>query len=418
MTNSKVSSNHYLIVATGIALCVGPSALTMNCAGIFFTPVSEALGVGKGAFAFYMTVLCLAMFFTLPVAGKLMATQDVRVVLSAAVITVGASLFAMGFFDAVWQFYIAGAFIGIGQSFLLYLAVPTLINRWFRQKAGFFLGLCMAFTGVGGVLFNPLGDYLIQHYGWQTGYRVFGGLALLIALPFTLLAIRSYPADKNLRPYGDIDQGDGAPTMLFGVLATDALKSRAFYALVIFAGLTGFVSVVYQFLPSYASSLPLNNTIPALAGTLAAAAMAGQAVGKLGLGVISDKSISAGMWTAILCGIIGLLVLWLLPSYLSALLIAGFLFGPFYACALVQVPLMTKAVFGIRDYSQIYSRISMFSAIMAALGATAWGYLIDWLGFPILFIASLAILVVIALLGNYAIKSRAKLKWSSLKLPV
>ena len=408
MTDAKISVSHYLIVATGIALCVGPSALTLSCAGIFFTPVSDALGVGKGEFAFYMTVLFLTMFFTLPLAGRLIARQDIRLVLSGAVITVSATLFAMGFFDAVWQFYIAGAFIGFGQSFLIYLAVPTLINRWFKQKAGRFLGLCMAFTGIGGVLFNPLGDYLIQTYGWQAGYQTFGCLALIIALPFTALAIRSYPADKGLRPYGQEAKNDHEEEELDGISAAQAFSSKSFYALVVFAGLIGFVSVVYQFLPSYGASLPLSEQFPAIAGTIAAAAMAGQAIGKLGLGVIADKSISAGMWTAILAGSAGLAMLWLLPGFYAAILLAAFLFGPFYACALVQVPLMTKAMFGMRDYSQIYSRISMCSAIMAALAATAWGYLIDWFGFYILFAASLALLAAIALIGSYALRSNLR----------
>lgn len=412
MGNNRQSNiHHYLVVAAGIAMCGGPSALAFSCAGIFFTPVSTALGVGKGTFAVYMTVLCFMMFFALSVAGKIIASKDIRAVLSTAVIFVGGGLFAMGFFNAVWQFYIAGAFIGFGESFLLYLAVPTLINRWFKQRVGFFVGLCMAFTGVGGVIFNPLGDYLINTYGWQIGYRVFGVLAIVIALPFTLFAIRSFPLDKGLRPYGDNGEArtDEKP-IIMGVSASKAFKSGPFFAVAGFAGLVGFNSIIYQFMPSYARSLPLAATVTTLAGALASAAMAGQALGKVGLGTIADKSIAAGMWTALICGVVGLLLLWLVPTSTAIVLIAGFLFGPFYACAVVQVPLMAREIFGVREYSQIYARISMFSAIMAALGATIWGYLIDWTGFRILFILGLVILACIALLGTYALGAGGKLE--------
>lgn len=236
---------HYLVVAAGIAICAGPSALAFSCAGIFFTPVSTALGVGKGTFAIYMTVLCLMMFFTLPVAGNIIAKRDVRIVLSTAVILVGAPMFAMGFFDAVWHFYIAGAVMGFGEAFLLYLAIPTLINRWFKHKVGFFLGLCMAFTGVGGVVFNLLGDYLINTHGWRMAYHAFGILALLIALPFTIFAIGNSPAEKGLRPFGDDGSADtDTGATLRGVAASTAFRSSAFYALAGFAGLVGFNSII------------------------------------------------------------------------------------------------------------------------------------------------------------------------------
>ncbi|MDX9787784.1 MAG: MFS transporter [Desulfobacterales bacterium] len=410
-SNKQSNINHYLVVATGIALCMGPSALAFSCAGIFYTPVSTALGVGKGTFAVYMTVLCFTMFFALSFAGKILAAKDARAVLSTAVLLVGGGLFAMGFFNAVWQFYIAGAFIGFGESILLYLAVPTLINRWFKQRVGFFVGLCMAFTGVGGVLFNPLGDYLITTHGWQMGYRVFGILAIAIALPFTLFAIRSFPKDKGLLPYGDNGQDHlTAAPVVMGVSASKAFKSGPFFATAAFAGLVGFNSVIYQFLPSYASSLPLAATVVGLAGLLASAAMAGQALGKVGLGTIADKSIMGGMWTALICGAAGLVLLWFVPTSVAIVLIAGFLFGPFYACAVVQVPLMARSIFGVREYSQIYSRISMFSALMAAFGATIWGYLIDWTGFRILFILGLIVLACTALVGVYALGAGKKLE--------
>ena len=351
------------------------------------------------------------MVVALPFAGSIIARNDIRAVLSIAVLLVSGSIFSMGFFNAVWQFYIAGAVIGLGESVLLYLAVPTLINRWFKKKVGLFIGMCMAFTGIGGVIFNPLGDYLIQEYGWQVGYRAFGIIAVVMALPFTLFAIRNYPADKGLRPYGDDGMTDiNMASQLSGVPATTAFRSLAFYALAGFAGLVGFNTMIYQFMPAFASSLPLAAAVTTIAGTMAAAAMAGQALGKILLGVVADKSLVLGMWAAIACGTSGLLLLWILPTSVALVLIGGFLFGPFYACAVVLVPLMARNIFGLRDYSQIYARISMCSAIMGALGSAAYGYLIDWAGFQVLFIAGLAVLGLIAILGCCALSARQQLE--------
>ena len=95
------------------------------------------------------------------VLGKLTETKDLRLVLSAGVACIGVPLIAMSFFNAVWQFYVTGAIMGIGLAEMLILTVPTLINRWFRKNVGFYIGLCMAFTGIGGAVFNLVGGYLI-----------------------------------------------------------------------------------------------------------------------------------------------------------------------------------------------------------------------------------------------------------------
>lgn len=217
LEEKKQGGFHYafLIVACGIVITCVPCALVLSCAGIYFTPVANYFGVSKAEVSLYFSILNVAMMITLPVAGKLMSSMDLRVVLSACVVIDGVTLAAMSAIDAVWQFYIAGIALGIGTAPLIYMAVPTLINAWCKKKVGFFIGLCMAFTGIGGVIFNPVGTALISTGpdGWRTGYLVFAALVLVITLPFTLFVIRSKPADKGLAPYGadEVVEESGAP---------------------------------------------------------------------------------------------------------------------------------------------------------------------------------------------------------------
>jgi MFS family permease len=412
----------YLIVASGIAMCIGPSALAFSCAGIFYTPVSTALGVGRGAFALYMTVLGLCMAFSLPFAGKLLASLDARICLSVGAIFVGGGILAMSFYTQVWQFYISGAFMGVGEAFLLWLAVPTLINRWFKKRVGFFLGLCMAFTGIGGVIFNPLGGMLIDSGpdGWRTGYLVFGILALVISLPFTLFIIRSYPSDKGVLPYGEesvsADQSADAvatpaQTKLSGVSAAKAMRAPAFYAIALFSGLVNFDSTIAQFLPSYASSFSTTApAIAALAAILASVSMAGQAIGKVLLGFINDRKVLFGLLTGLICGICGVLAMWFIPLIAAVLIGGSFLFGVFYASCTVNVPLITREAFGSRDYANIYSRIAMVGSLISAFAATAWGFLIDNAGFTVFWIIGLGVMVLALLVGLFALNAGKKLE--------
>lgn len=194
----------YLIVASCIVITCIPCALVLSCAGIYYKPVANFFGVSTPEFTLYFSILNIAMCVMLPIAGKLMSKMDLRIILSVCAALDGVTYLAMSQFTAIWQFYIAGVLLGIGTAPLIYLAVPTLINAWCKKKVGFFIGLCMAFTGIGGVIFNPVGTAFINAApdGRRTGYLVFGIIMLVVMLPFTLLVVRSKPSDKGLEPYG------------------------------------------------------------------------------------------------------------------------------------------------------------------------------------------------------------------------
>ena len=413
-SNSQRGGFHYayLIVLSCIVMTCLPCALVLSCAGIFFTPVSEFFGVPKASFTLYFSVLNLAMMATLPVAGKLLAARDARVVLSVATALCGLGMFGMASCQEVWQFYLVGIVLGVGVAPLIYLAVPTLINAWCVKRVGFFVGLCMAFTGIGGVIFNPIGTAIIQSSpeGWRQAYLVFGAIILVGTLPFTLFVVRGKPADKGLLPYGagekDAADADGAATVgTQGVSAADALRTPAFWAIVAFCGLITLNQTVYQFLSSYA--LSFSNSLPQIAaasGVVASAAMGGQAIGKVFLGSVSDHSVRLGAICGIAGGVVGVLLMWGIPSVLALLLVGAFCFGVVYAMTTVETPLLVRSVFGSADYANIYSRVSMVGSLMSAVAAVFWSLVIDSAGgYGLMFALSLVCMAACLALALFAL---------------
>ncbi|MGN0047036.1 MAG: MFS transporter [Eggerthellaceae bacterium] len=413
-------SFHYAfaIVASCIAITCVPCALTLSCAGIFFTPVSEYFGVPKAQFTLYFSVLNLAMMVMLPIAGKLMNKIDLRILLSAAVIVNGVTYLVMSQLTEVWMFYVAGVFLGIGTAPLIYLAIPTLINNWCTKKVGFFVGLCMAFTGIGGVIFNPVGTALIGSGpdGWRLGYLVFGIIMLVATLPFTLLVVRSKPEDKGLLPYGaevgDTEEASAEPaattgvsaaSAITGVSAKNAMGTLAFALVAAFAFLITMNQMVYQFLPSYCQSFE-GTDIALMAGAVASACMAGQAIGKVVLGVVNDRSTKGGLFLGVGLGIVGVVAMMLVPQVI-VLMVGAFLFGFVYACTTVQVPLLTRTVFGSKEYTQIYSRISTVGVLGGVVAPTFWGIIVDLPnGFTLMFVLSFVVMVASLALGLLALR--------------
>ena len=408
LSKAKINFHYGYIIVLCCCLIMGIDVgLVMSCAGIFYQSVSQELNVPVGEFGIYMSFNFLASSLMLSVAGKMIEKWNARYLLAANSAILGLCLFAMGSFDAVWQFYVAGCIIGITLAFLLYLSFPTMINRWFKTRVGFFIGICSAASGIGGIIFNPIGAAWITELGWRTTYCIFGAIVLFGVSPILALFLRNYPHEKNLMPFGTdlantttLANGDSE-----GIEYSEALKMPVFYALIVFAFLMMAVSTLNLFIPNYMTDLTF--TLEE-ASFVASAVMVGVTVGKIVLGMINDRNTVVGVLVTVLGGISGLALLVWAHINVFLIILGGFLFGWSYAGVTVQTAMLVKAVFGNRNYARIYSNVSIALAAGGAITAGGWGLLADATSFKTIFIIGAAALIVCGIIGVYALDNKFK----------
>ena len=374
----------------------------MSCAGIFYQPVSEEFGVSVGKFGLYMSFNYLASIPMLSVAGRLMQRFSARMLLTLSSGVLGVCFISMSLFNAVWQFYIAGSVIGVTLAFLFYLSFPTMVGRWFKTRVGFFIGICSAASGIGGILFNPMGAHLITTFGWRTTYAIFGAIILLFVTPVIGIFIRNYPKDKGLLPYGESKQQE-VITSDEGAEYGNAIKMPVFYGLVVFAFLMICVSTLNLFIPNYVTGL--DYTLQQ-ASFVAAAVMIGVTIGKVVLGMINDKSSLLGVAVTAGFGIVGLVLLLIGNAGIGIVAAGGFFFGWAYAGVTVQTPMLVRAVFGNKNYPQIYSNVSIAFAVGGALTAGGWGLLADYTTFRFIFSLGIVFLIISGIIGFCALRIR------------
>ncbi len=393
-----------LIVLTGIMITFGCSALCFSTWGLFQPVVSSALEIPTTSFALYVTIMYLAMTVASPFAGKLLQTVDARIVLSVCAALVGISFFIMSMASSIVFFYGAGILLGIGEVVLLWLAVPTLINNWFSERAGFFIGICMCMTGVGGATWSSVFTALTTSgVDFHTIYMIWGVIALATSLPFTIFCVRTRPEDCGLRPYGATAAAAGAaPAKPRGLSASAAMKSPVFYVLCLFAGLINIAILIAMQFPTYTKSLTdAAFDVVIVGGVMATVMMVGQAIAKIALGGFADKNARVTLIFAFTCGVIGILLCWL-GTFSEFVLYGGaFIFGFMYATAVTLVPIMVRQIFGTREYSLIYSRISSVFNLVASFASLIWAWIGGSFGFNAVFIVGLVMLVAILLLGLY-----------------
>lgn len=399
---NKGKKLHYAwwIAVACCAMYAGSVGIIVSCAGLFYKPVSKELGVGTAPLVFYTTLMYLVMTITLPFAGKILSKLNVRIILSIAAVTDALSFGLMGTYTSVYQFYLSGVLLGIANSFLIYSAVPLIINNWFKVKMGTVLGLSMTFMGIGGAIFAPITGYLIENFGWRHTYMVLGIFVAILTLPFTMFIIRKDPKEMNMTPYGAglTEKSSRSLQAELGITLKEALKSISFYSVFIFTGLLGLQVTVSFHIPNHLLSEGFSTT---LAASVVTCVMIGQTSGKFILGWLNDK---AGIKLTIIFGIgsgmAGILLI-LISGTLGniSLFIGGFAFGIGYSTSTLLPPIIIKTVFGDKDYATIYSIVMAASTLCIALGTTIFGFVYDLTGsyylvfLAVLFVQAFAILL-------------------------
>lgn len=409
---------YYVVFALALTT-FGPVSFGHSCAGIFYPSAAADLGVGVGTLSYFTPLACLTACLALPFLGRAISMFDPRRCIEVSMVVVAAAFLIVSCSTSLIQYLIGGAVMGVGTATLIYLAPSTLVNRWFKRRAGFFLGIIMAFTGIGGVVWSAVGGVLIQEVGWAWTYRVFAVLTLAL-IPVIHVCVVGDPCLKGQRPYGEGEaESDGKDTASRGepaksaprrdIPAAEALRMPEFYLIFIACFALSFGMYLNSMIASYVSTLAIGIAFPLLGAFATSVSMAAQTGSKLVLGFAGDRFPYAGTVVGASCGLVGIVLLFAGAGSEAVILAGAFSFGIYYGVVNVMMPIVTRRCFGDGEYPVIYSRVSMAATISGVLSGFLWGTLIEVTGtYSVMFVgvAGFIVAAILAVLGVAALQAR------------
>lgn len=393
----------YIIVLCCFVMMAVNVGLVMSCAGLFYKPMSEDLGVNVGVLGVYMSFNYLASMLFLPTAGTWIERYNARWLLGGSSVLLGVLLGLLSVLTQVWQLYVVGAMMGVAMAFQLYLATPVLINRWFKSRIGLMLGLCSAASGIGGVLFSPIVTHLITLYGWRTTYQLFAALVVLGVSPLLFALLRHAPHEVGSKPYERAQTLTTSNAPATGCTYAQAVRLPHFYALFVFALLMIASSTLNLFIPKYLTHA--GYTLEQ-AGAIASAIMLGVTVSKVALGGLNDLSAYWGVVATCVCGMLGLLLLLLVHDNWWWATVGGFLYGWAYAGPFVQTPLLARRVFGHKEHTRIYATLSIALAAGGAALSGGWGLIAEATSYAFILATDVALLGLGLLIGVVVLRTK------------
>jgi len=362
-----------LIAAAGIGF--------HNTASIFVRPVTEDLGLSRGEFIFYRTIIVMISAGLLPLYGKLAKRFKIKHIMLAGTIGGALSLIGYSFAWQLWHFYGLAVINGLFANAAHFMLIGILINRWFEDKRGLALGIAFAGSGLGAAMMVPLASQIIALADWRWGFRFSGVAALIVLIPTIIFLIKEHPEDKGIAPYktNSSDKPPVAPDRIpKGLMLSQARKTPTFWILAV-----AFLCI------SISAGAPNAHTAPYL-GDLGYASVFYSAVISFSLVVLTVGKIFMGHVFDRFGLIVGGAVLGisLILSPIFALLSANPVAPWFYAFFLglgstgfsIAVNIYAMQFFGERDFTAILSVLSMITAFGAAFAAPAVGFVYDFLG--------------------------------------
>ena len=350
---------------------------------------------GQGAFLIYFSILTIAIVISLMFfAGRLLAMFGSRVMLVVGGVFMPAGLALFATSTGNVAFYVAGAIVGLGYGMSIPLVPPVLINAWFVARRGLVLGIVMAGTGVGGLIWASIGPSLAQSsLGWRGVVWIMAVAMAVCTIGPALFLIRNTPADVGSVPYGadtaQVTAGvtPGAPQALPGFTYKQALRNSSFWIACVSFLILGVVASITQVLSIVVRTAAYPNPVDKTSWTPAQVAFYSSlfmvwlsflVVWKPALGLLNDK---IGLVAMLLVSMtLMALALVYLPSMVygssvALMYVAMAFLASGISNAIVTPPLVVAQAMGLREFGKIFSLAVAFIYAGNAIGAPIWGLL-------------------------------------------
>ena len=338
---------------------------------VFQTGIAESIfGGNHAAAALSFSLILLGLSIFSPVAGKLAAKYSTRIVVFG-----GGLLISAGFFVAsmttpefpwlLWLSY--GVMAGVGMGFT-YSTTIALAQRWYPHRKGLVTAIIVSALGFGGVVFTPLVENWIAHFG---GVGV-GELPTFMVIGVIFLVVCSIGSIfLHTPPEVPKKAGSTAGAVTASVkdyTASEMLRNVKFYLIVttMFLSVIGGLMMIGFARPiAVARGLEATATIGVLAITMF------NSFGRLFWGTLSDK---LGRMNTIMILLIGSgllsMSMTVVDGYWIYVVIGliGFCFGGF----LSTFPPLTADVFGVKNLATNYGFV-LFGFGIGAVAASQLG---------------------------------------------
>ena len=358
--------------------------LTVGCVfysfGVFFTPLIEEFGWTRAQISWGFSSVSIVGALYSPLVGRVVDRWGPRPSQLCGVLVIGGTLMLLSQIGSLLHYYLLmGILLSLGSTTLGPIPSNSAVAGWFLRRRGWALGVATAGISMGGVVFVPLSQLLINRLGWRQAFVALGCIVLAVGLIPVALVMRKAPAE--LPPSERLPRGSArgvSAEIERSVTAPEAMRDPNFWLIAAAFALTvmGLSAVLLHQMP-----LLIDLGVSPRHAAFALGATAGVGVvGKLGFGALLDRIEQRRVIVG--CFLLQAAGLALLPFAASPAVLVAYVIVYGYAMggnATLQATIIGEC-FGRLHYGAIAGRISPFIVLSQALAVPVVGWIRDRTG--------------------------------------
>ncbi len=261
--------------------------------GVFLPVLIEHFGWTRAQAGFGFSLVSVGAAIYSPIVGRAVDRFGPRPVQVLGALVLALGFTALGRLDSLGEFYLLMvAAVALGSTALGNIPSNAAVARWFVRRRGQALGIATAGISMGGVVFVPLTQWLIERRGWRDAFGALAIVTLVLCVPAVLLFMRRSPESMGLGADGEGRHHAGADPHIRAELdrswtARQAVRSRAFWLVAAAFALSG--SALSTVLMLLVACLRERGWAAGSAAWVLAATAAVGVLGKLGFGTLLDR---------------------------------------------------------------------------------------------------------------------------------
>ncbi|XP_072512171.1 monocarboxylate transporter 3 [Notamacropus eugenii] len=166
------------VVLLGCFVVTGFSYAFPKAVSVYFKALMRDFGVGYSDTAWISSIMLAMLYGTGPVSSILVNQFGCRPVMLAGGLLASSGMILASFTTSIVELYLtAGVLTGLGLA-LNFQPSLIMLGLYFDRRRPLANGLAAAGSPVFLSALSPLGQVLLEHFGWRGGFLLMGGLLL------------------------------------------------------------------------------------------------------------------------------------------------------------------------------------------------------------------------------------------------
>ncbi len=184
----------WVLAASVAAMAIG-SGVSFWSFGLYIEPLESEFGWSRTEVSLGFSIAFVVAGISGPAVGRWIDARGPRSAIVVGSVLTAATYVLLSSTGSLWQWYAYSSVNALCRQLMFFIPFQALISRWFDRRRPIALGIFGTGFSLGGFLLLPVMGFVIDTFGWRSGFALSAVVIAVTFVPIGALVIRNSPAE-------------------------------------------------------------------------------------------------------------------------------------------------------------------------------------------------------------------------------